>query len=75
MPLASQEVADAGRILSLPHPIASDIMGMGSWRLRDRIDPSIKLLVTRIEGTWRELMRAGGGEPTGAPDNVIKLIV
>lgn len=44
-------------ISAVPSPVANDIIGMGTWRLAGMADPAIQLLVTRFEGSWRELLR------------------
>lgn len=56
-----QEREAEQRLFSIPAALANDLMGMGSWRLRSRIDPSIQFLVSRLEGSWRELLRDGEG--------------
>lgn len=43
----------------LPMSIVGESMGMGSWRLKDSVDPAVELLVSRIESTWRELLEDG----------------
>jgi hypothetical protein len=47
-------------VYTLPQPVASDLVGMGTWRLKGNVDPAIQFLVARIEGSWRELMKEGG---------------
>jgi hypothetical protein len=54
-----QEMEAEQRLFSIPAALANDLMGMGSWRLRSTIDPSIQFLVSRLEGSWRELLRDG----------------
>jgi hypothetical protein len=40
----------------LPPGMATDLIGMGSWRLRNAVDSVIGLLVGRLEGALRELL-------------------
>ncbi|KAG2443466.1 hypothetical protein HXX76_001822 [Chlamydomonas incerta] len=41
---------------SYPAAVANDIVGMGTWRLKDDVDPVIEFLVARLEGCWREIL-------------------
>jgi len=34
--------------------MVNDMIGLGTWRLRDMLDPTVAFLVQRIESTWRE---------------------
>ncbi|GAX73683.1 hypothetical protein CEUSTIGMA_g1134.t1 [Chlamydomonas eustigma] len=49
---------DPRRPLSIPSSVASEINGMGCWRLANSVDAAIQFLVTRIEGSWRELLKS-----------------
>ncbi len=44
---------------TFPAPMANDMVGMGTWRLKGDVDPCIEFLVSRIEGMWRELCPDG----------------
>jgi hypothetical protein len=45
----------------LPHGLAADILGMGTWRLKGAIDGAINFVTGRIENSFRELLQHGGG--------------
>lgn len=40
----------------LPAGMASDMVGMGSWRLRNSVDESIGFMIGRLEGLLREML-------------------
>eukprot|EP00955_Chlamydomonas_euryale_P061936 358234-Chlamydomonas_euryale.AAC.9 len=57
-PVARPQDLDVAQLIgALPAPVSSDVVGMGTWRLAGSADPSIQLLVSRLEGSWRELLR------------------
>jgi phycocyanobilin:ferredoxin oxidoreductase len=35
---------------------AAEALGMGTWRLRAKVDPVIEMLVSQVEGVWRTVL-------------------
>ncbi len=54
-----QESGLLNAVHTFPAPMANDMVGMGTWRLKGDVDPCIEFLVSRIEGMWRELCPDG----------------
>lgn len=48
--------SSVGPFQAMPPGVATDVIGMGSWRLRGEVEPAIEFLVGQLEGTWRELL-------------------
>eukprot|EP00798_Chlamydomonas_sp_ICE-L_P016547 gene16547-22776_t len=59
MDMTKNDYDDSGMeelIHKFPAPMATSMIGMGTWRLKAFADPAIQFMVSRIEGCWREML-------------------
>lgn len=45
------------QVRMMPAAVSAELLGMGMWRARAYAEDVIQLLVSRIEGSWREAMK------------------